>query len=201
MSLHRTKATIIGLLETERVNEWVVTEKLGNTAQPGTGFSLFRRPRFRFNFHLGDRYAHYLCQLTSLSCNFIRYPQTVLCLVFVCIPGSICRRCWWGYFCYIVLSMILPTDGTTCGYTSSFSQQLLSWWALARWVSMLPNETRHEPRSSTHFPQPEQQYLVFHVSFDVRLGMYLDCIYFFRPLLEFGVDFIGYTAWHLVVIV
>ncbi|PKI65116.1 hypothetical protein CRG98_014430 [Punica granatum] len=31
MSLHRTKAAIIGLLEANRVNEWVVTEKLGNT--------------------------------------------------------------------------------------------------------------------------------------------------------------------------
>ncbi|KAL8526117.1 hypothetical protein ACS0TY_015371 [Phlomoides rotata] len=31
MSLHRSKAAIIGLLEANRVNEWVVTEKLGNT--------------------------------------------------------------------------------------------------------------------------------------------------------------------------
>ncbi|KAL8166752.1 hypothetical protein V2J09_008251 [Rumex salicifolius] len=32
MSLHRTKATFIGLLEVGRVNEWVVTEKLGDGA-------------------------------------------------------------------------------------------------------------------------------------------------------------------------
>ncbi|MED6206029.1 Glucomannan 4-beta-mannosyltransferase 2 [Stylosanthes scabra] len=31
MSLHRTKATIIGLLEAGRANEWVVTEKLGDS--------------------------------------------------------------------------------------------------------------------------------------------------------------------------
>ncbi|KAF7823282.1 glucomannan 4-beta-mannosyltransferase 2-like [Senna tora] len=31
MSLHRTKATFIGLLEAGRVNEWVVTEKLGDS--------------------------------------------------------------------------------------------------------------------------------------------------------------------------
>ncbi|XP_061352351.1 glucomannan 4-beta-mannosyltransferase 2-like isoform X2 [Gastrolobium bilobum] len=31
MSLHRTKATLIGLLEYGRVNEWVVTEKLGDS--------------------------------------------------------------------------------------------------------------------------------------------------------------------------
>lgn len=30
MSLHRTKATLIGLLEAGRANEWVVTEKLGS---------------------------------------------------------------------------------------------------------------------------------------------------------------------------
>ncbi|KAK1396566.1 Glucomannan 4-beta-mannosyltransferase 9 [Heracleum sosnowskyi] len=33
MSLHRTKATIIGLLEVGRVNEWVVTEKLGDSVK------------------------------------------------------------------------------------------------------------------------------------------------------------------------
>ena len=31
MSLHRTKATFIGLLEYGRANEWVVTEKLGDS--------------------------------------------------------------------------------------------------------------------------------------------------------------------------
>lgn len=52
MSLHRTKATFIGLLEAGRVNEWVVTEKLGdalkNKANANKGF---KRPRMR----LGDR--------------------------------------------------------------------------------------------------------------------------------------------------
>ncbi|KAE9600568.1 putative glucomannan 4-beta-mannosyltransferase [Lupinus albus] len=31
MSLHRTKATLIGLFEAGRVNEWIVTEKLGDS--------------------------------------------------------------------------------------------------------------------------------------------------------------------------
>lgn len=31
MSLHRTKATLIGLFEAGRANEWVVTEKLGDS--------------------------------------------------------------------------------------------------------------------------------------------------------------------------
>ncbi|WCJ41706.1 cellulose synthase like [Euphorbia peplus] len=55
MSLHRTKASLIGLLEAGRANEWVVTEKLGSTLQKNadaaknkTGFKLPKRPRFRF---------------------------------------------------------------------------------------------------------------------------------------------------------
>lgn len=61
MSLHRTKATLIGLLEAGRVNEWVVTEKLGDAlknkaaadaANKKTPFKLFKKPRFKF----GERY-------------------------------------------------------------------------------------------------------------------------------------------------
>ncbi|XP_065866603.1 glucomannan 4-beta-mannosyltransferase 2 [Euphorbia lathyris] len=54
MSLHRTKATLIGLFEYGRANEWVVTEKLGSTLQKNadaakkTGFKLLKRPRFKF---------------------------------------------------------------------------------------------------------------------------------------------------------
>lgn len=62
MSLHRTKATFIGLLEAGRANEWVVTEKLGDVlkkkaesdaANKKTPFKLFKKPRFKF----GDRYV------------------------------------------------------------------------------------------------------------------------------------------------
>ncbi|XP_048607740.1 glucomannan 4-beta-mannosyltransferase 9 isoform X2 [Brassica napus] len=50
MSLHRTKATFIGLLEGGRVNEWIVTEKLGDLkAKSATKTS--KKLRFRF----GDR--------------------------------------------------------------------------------------------------------------------------------------------------
>ncbi|XP_011044347.1 PREDICTED: glucomannan 4-beta-mannosyltransferase 2-like [Populus euphratica] len=53
MSLHRTKATFIGLLEAGRANEWVVTEKLGNTLQKAAEAkkSNLKAPRkFRFKF-------------------------------------------------------------------------------------------------------------------------------------------------------
>lgn len=52
MSFHRTKATLIGLLEAGRANEWVVTEKLGDTLKNKANTkSAAKRPRFK----IGDR--------------------------------------------------------------------------------------------------------------------------------------------------
>ncbi|XP_045809905.1 glucomannan 4-beta-mannosyltransferase 9-like isoform X2 [Trifolium pratense] len=53
MSLHRTKATIIGLLETSRVNEWIVTEKLGDALLKDKigGTKVFKK----YRFSIGDR--------------------------------------------------------------------------------------------------------------------------------------------------
>ncbi|KAJ6993337.1 hypothetical protein NC653_016460 [Populus alba x Populus x berolinensis] len=45
MSLRRTKAAIIGLLEANRVNEWVVTEKLGNTVRQKNTFKASKKVR------------------------------------------------------------------------------------------------------------------------------------------------------------
>jgi beta-mannan synthase len=53
MSLHRTKATIIGLLEASRVNEWVVTEKLGEALKDkAAGTKVLKKHRLS----IGDRY-------------------------------------------------------------------------------------------------------------------------------------------------
>ncbi|GKV34269.1 hypothetical protein SLEP1_g42653 [Rubroshorea leprosula] len=51
MSLHRTKGTFIGLLEAGRVNEWVVTEKLGDALKTKLGGKTLKKPRIR----LGER--------------------------------------------------------------------------------------------------------------------------------------------------
>lgn len=51
MSMHRTKATFIGLLEAGRVNEWIVTEKLGDVLKIKAASKAIKKPRFRF----GDR--------------------------------------------------------------------------------------------------------------------------------------------------
>ena len=56
MSLHRTKATFIGLLEAGRVNEWIVTEKLGDALKGKAHNKAAKKPRFRF----GERYIHVL---------------------------------------------------------------------------------------------------------------------------------------------
>ena len=48
MSLHRTKATLIGLMEGTRANEWVVTEKLGDAHKFKSADKGSKKPRFRF---------------------------------------------------------------------------------------------------------------------------------------------------------
>ncbi|XP_048504113.1 glucomannan 4-beta-mannosyltransferase 9 isoform X2 [Beta vulgaris subsp. vulgaris] len=52
MSLHRTKATLIGLMEGVRVNEWVVTEKLGDALKFKSAAKGSKKPRFRFGERL-----------------------------------------------------------------------------------------------------------------------------------------------------
>ncbi|ESW15826.1 hypothetical protein PHAVU_007G105400 [Phaseolus vulgaris] len=55
MSMHRTKATLTGLLEAGRVNEWVVTEKLGDALKTKSGGKAVRKPRIK----IGER-LHFL---------------------------------------------------------------------------------------------------------------------------------------------
>jgi beta-mannan synthase len=49
MSMHRTKATIIGLFEAGRVNEWVVTEKLGDALKTKSGGKASKKPYIRID--------------------------------------------------------------------------------------------------------------------------------------------------------
>ncbi|XP_075498971.1 glucomannan 4-beta-mannosyltransferase 9-like [Primulina tabacum] len=51
LSLHRAKATLIGLLEAGRVNEWIVTEKLGDGHKLKSVIKASHRPRLR----IGER--------------------------------------------------------------------------------------------------------------------------------------------------
>nr|GMD58895.1 glucomannan 4-beta-mannosyltransferase 9-like [Ipomoea batatas] len=64
MSLHRTIATFIGLLEVGRVNEWVITEKLGNAFNTKTGSKAVNKlPRFS----IGERYVSLSIYIVSGS--------------------------------------------------------------------------------------------------------------------------------------
>lgn len=56
MSLHRTKATFIGLLDAKRSNEWVVTEKLGDALKNKSNAKAKKfKFNFNFKFNFGDR--------------------------------------------------------------------------------------------------------------------------------------------------
>ena len=61
MSLHRTKATLIGLFEAGRANEWVVTEKLGDALKNKAAADAAKLkanakvPKIRLRCKLGDR--------------------------------------------------------------------------------------------------------------------------------------------------
>ncbi|RVX04891.1 Mannan synthase 1 [Vitis vinifera] len=61
MSLHRTKAAIIGLLEANRVNEWVVTEKLGNLMKQ-------RMPKHQRNHDLEIHLLELIMGMFMLHC-------------------------------------------------------------------------------------------------------------------------------------
>ncbi|KAK4353418.1 hypothetical protein RND71_028936 [Anisodus tanguticus] len=74
MSLHRTKATFIGLFEVGRVNEWVVTEKLGDALKAKMSMKAPKKSRFR----IGERYnkIHFLevfVGLYLLFCGWYDY--------------------------------------------------------------------------------------------------------------------------------
>ncbi|GJM90476.1 hypothetical protein PR202_ga06758 [Eleusine coracana subsp. coracana] len=55
MSLHRSKATLIGLLEAGRANEWVVTEKLGNALKMKSASKANKRQFMKQLMRIWDR--------------------------------------------------------------------------------------------------------------------------------------------------
>ncbi|KAK9674307.1 hypothetical protein RND81_12G224900 [Saponaria officinalis] len=66
MSLHRTKATFIGLLEAGRVNEWVVTEKLGDALKNKLGVKSSKKPRLS---KVGERFN----MLELIVCAYLMF--------------------------------------------------------------------------------------------------------------------------------
>lgn len=79
MSLHRTKATFIGLFEAGRVNEWVVTEKLGDALKTKAVAKAPRKPRVR----IGERYSSFAFHSCPVFWNFkINLLNTMLLIEF-----------------------------------------------------------------------------------------------------------------------
>ncbi|KAL2331964.1 hypothetical protein Fmac_019545 [Flemingia macrophylla] len=76
MSLHRTKATFIGLLEAGSANEWVVTEKLGNAAKNKTSFiKAIRKTRFKLGQRLNLLELGFAAFLFFCGCYDFKYGK------------------------------------------------------------------------------------------------------------------------------
>ncbi|XP_071700618.1 glucomannan 4-beta-mannosyltransferase 9-like [Rutidosis leptorrhynchoides] len=78
MSLHRTKATFIGLFEAQRVNEWVVTEKHGDAAKVKMTTKQLKKPRFKIGerflwLELGAGFFLFTCGFYDLAFGKYRY--------------------------------------------------------------------------------------------------------------------------------
>lgn len=89
MSLHRTKATFIGLLEAGRANEWVVTEKLGDALKNKSNSKAPKRPLFR----IGDRWECLKClsRIVFDSCFLFSFYKRHSKLVWQTVFDYFCR--------------------------------------------------------------------------------------------------------------
>ncbi|KAK4783038.1 hypothetical protein SAY86_007412 [Trapa natans] len=116
MSLHRSKAAFIGLLEAGRVNEWIVTEKLGDALKAGKAANkAHKKPRrgFRERLHLlelGVGAYLFICGCYDLAFGknhyfFYLYAQSIAFFItgfgYVALLGT--------FFAYLaVLGSVLP---------------------------------------------------------------------------------------------
>lgn len=92
MSLHRTRATFIGLFESGRVNEWIVTEKLGDALKTKKGSKSLKKLQFR----VGERYN--LLQIFTSETERFGRTNFLYCLTW---QGT----CSWA-FCRVVLTVL-----------------------------------------------------------------------------------------------
>ncbi|KAK4758214.1 hypothetical protein SAY87_019515 [Trapa incisa] len=77
MSLHRTKATFIGLLDSGRANEWVVTEKLGDALKnkQNSKTSSIKRPRFKISDRINPLELCFAAFLFICGCVDLLYGK------------------------------------------------------------------------------------------------------------------------------
>jgi beta-mannan synthase len=65
MSLHRTKATFVGLFDLGRVNEWIVTEKLGSALKGRLAKFGAKKGGIRMKF--GERLGGFFCHVNPIE--------------------------------------------------------------------------------------------------------------------------------------
>lgn len=125
MSLHRTKATIIGLLEASRVNEWIVTEKLGDALKSKPASKTPKKPRFR----IGERYAFYniftLKSSNVLYFKLVEFGYTIISfvkLVFKKLTGFIYLSLELELISSSVAVMMFSLGKTTSSYSFTSKQ-------------------------------------------------------------------------------
>ncbi|XP_024971816.1 glucomannan 4-beta-mannosyltransferase 9-like isoform X1 [Cynara cardunculus var. scolymus] len=75
MSLHRTKATFIGLFEAGRVNEWVVTEKHGDASKAKAATKQFKKSRFKIGERLLMLEISVGCFLVVCACYDLAFGK------------------------------------------------------------------------------------------------------------------------------
>ena len=140
MSLHRTKATFIGLLEAGRVNEWVVTEKLGDALRmkmPGKGS---KKPLMR----IGDRYVTKFCPFWFI----FPFSRLSISVESGCISWSLVSQ-----HTSSSVDATTPHLGITTTTYSSFSNLLLSSslvWAMSGHLSRIHRRSAVTPSSWIH---------------------------------------------------
>ena len=106
MSLHRLKAAVIGLLESGRTNEWVVTEKLGDALRAKTevpGIVKVSGPK--------DLHEPLLPITTKPSLKTTTRIWRRYSLSLLSIPLTLCVVCFESEFCCAVSRFHLPELG------------------------------------------------------------------------------------------
>ncbi|KAL3580940.1 hypothetical protein D5086_018775 [Populus alba] len=120
MSLHRTKATFIGLLEAGRANEWVVTEKLGNTLQKAAEAkkSNPKAPR-KFRFKFTDR-------LNTLELGFSAFLFLCGCYDFVNGKNNYFIYLWLQTLTFFITGIGYPIQGKQNGSVDMIGTKVIA---------------------------------------------------------------------------
>ena len=129
MSLHRTKATFSGLLELGRVNEWVVTEKLGDVLKMKVQSKVTKKLRMRIR----ERYIIIIGFLMCISqLSYLNFNMESGCSFWSLVLQPI-------YSFVEVMTFCLAKDITMSFSSCNPSLSLSSVWVLLGHMSPTDN--------------------------------------------------------------